>query len=193
MKRLQRSKRTREKTGSWFYLFVVFILLIVSTGGSYLYFKPRFAFESSFIEDIESERLKAGDEEKKEDTLKLYKSYEYTPSTWQSEEFRKDAFLVIAEDVITKYLKPYKVDLLDLYMDRKGLIYVDLSAGLKKDFKGDVFEEFSFVAGLYSRIKTTIPGFTALKILIEGREVETFGGHIDISKPIGGEIAGGIR
>ncbi len=77
-------------------------------------------------------------------------------------------------------------------MDKEGIIYIDLSNGLRKNFKGDAYEEFSIIAGLYKSIKTTIPDFTALKILIEGREAESFGGHIDISKPIGGEIAGSI-
>jgi hypothetical protein len=48
------------------------------------------------------------------------------------------------------------------------------------------------IARLYKGIKFKVPGFTALKILINGKETESFGGHIDISRPIGEEIAESI-
>ncbi len=77
-------------------------------------------------------------------------------------------------------------------MDKEGVIYIDLSDEIKKNFNGDALEELRIVVGLYKGIRSTILDFTALKILIEGKEVESFGGHIDISKPIGEEIAENI-
>ena len=47
-----------------------------------------------------------------------------------------------------------------------------------------------FLGRLFNGIRTSVPGLTAMKILIEGKEVQNLGGHIDISKPIGEEIAG---
>ncbi len=194
MKKSRQSKRAKkQKTGFLFYLFLIFVLFAISTGASYHYFKPSFTFESSFIDKFGARRLEDRDQDKKEGSLRLYKSSQYAPSMWYDSGSRKDTLLNIAENVIRRYIKPYSVRLLDLYMDKEGIIYIDLSDGLRKNFKGDAFEEFSIIAGLYRSIKTTIPDFTALQILIEGREADSFGGHIDISKPIGEEVAGDIR
>jgi hypothetical protein len=77
-------------------------------------------------------------------------------------------------------------------MDKDGIIYIDFGDELKKNFRGDALEELNIIGGLYKGIKSAVPGFNALKILIEGRETESFGGHIDISRPIGEEIAESI-
>jgi len=161
------------------------MLFLLSTGVSYLYFKPRFALKSSFVEALKSSEPKAKHPDKHQASSRLYKPYRHDSSIWYNADYRKDAVLVMAENVIRRYIKPYGVRLLDLYMDREGVIYIDLSNDIRKNFRGDAFEEYSIIAGLYRSIKVTIPDFTALKILIEGKEVESFGGHIDISKPIG--------
>lgn len=190
MKRSQLNKKTAKKGGSWRFFIIVIAVLLITSGASYLYFKPRFSFESPFISDIKSRNHATSEEIEENDSYDLYKD---SSSAFHEEEFREDTVLVIAEDVITKHIKSYNIQLLDLYMDRSGVIYIDISDGLLKNFRGDVLEEFNIVAGLYNRIKTTVPGFTALKILIQGKEVESFGGHIDISRPIGEGIATTIR
>lgn len=191
---MKKAKRRGKREGTSFlsYIFILIVLFVITAGVSYIYLKPKFAFKSSFIEDIEAKRLKPKDTTKKEGPRRLYKSDEYTTSIWYDTEFRKDVVIVTVEDVIRKYIKPYGVNLLDLYMDKEGVVYVDLSNEIRKDFKGDAMEEYNIIAGLYKSIQTSIPDFSLLKmkILIEGKEVESIGGHIDISRPIGGEIAG---
>jgi hypothetical protein len=186
MKRSPQIKKNRQNVGSWRFFLIVVSVLLITSGASYLYFKPKFSFESPFIANMNSKESGISEETGEGDPSDLYK--DSSPVIYE-EEFRQDTVLVIAEDVITKVIKPYKIRLHDLYMDRTGVIYIDLSDGLSKDFRGDVLEELNIVAGLYSRIKTSVPGFTALKILIQGKEVESFGGHIDISRPIGEGIA----
>lgn len=165
-------------------------VLFITAGASFIYFKPRFSFESSFISDITSGNRGTAEETEETDPGDLYKGG-YSASS--EDEGREDSVLVIAEDVIREYIKPYNIQLLDLYMDSTGVIYIDISDELRKNFRGDVLEELDIVAGLYSRIKEAVPGFTALKILIQGREADSFGGHIDISKPIGEDIAVTIK
>jgi hypothetical protein len=101
-----------------------------------------------------------------------------------------DAELAAAENSIKKYLESYNTGLIDLYMDSSGIIYIDMGDELKKNFKGDASEELNIITGLYKSIEAAVPGFRALKILINGNETETLGGHIDISMPVGGDIAG---
>ena len=187
MKKMKRNK----KMGGVF-AFVLIAVFAVSMILSYFYLKGKFEFDSSFIEEITSRQAKTEHKEQKEDTRRLYESKETAAQTGDDTGAGKNSSLAAAEDSIRKYLKTYEVKLLDLYMDKDGVIYVDLGNELKKNFKGDASEELNIIAGLYKSIETAVPGFTDLKILIEGHETETLGGHIDISKPVGKEIAENI-
>lgn len=186
MKKARRNKKT--KSYFLYYLLVAIFLFAVSTAASYLYFKPMLAFEASFIENIEAQRLEAKPDKGSSESVRLYKSRQKGHS--DNDKLRRGGLLFKAEDIIRGYMEPLNVKLLDLYMDRYGTIYVDLSSELRNNFKGDVSEEYLIIADLYKKMSINIPGFTSLKILIEGKETESFGGHIDISKPVEGNIAG---
>ncbi len=176
-------KKARRIKQAYFlrYLIAVVLIFVVSAIASFLYFKPKFAFKSSFIEEIESQRLKAKPHEDKKDSFRLYQLPAAESPTGNNETMP----LVTLEDAIKKYIQPYNAKLLDLYMDKNGDVYVDLSDELRKNFQGDASEEIQIIAGLYKTIKTNTPNFKSLKILIDGKEAESFGGHIDISNPIG--------
>ena len=188
-------KKSKPNNKKWYWLYVLLLAasFIISVGGSFLYLKDEFAFESEFIADIESTQYKEALAHENTGSSRLYRSTESISPVKGGTVFRKDALLVIVEDFIKKHVEPYGVRLLDLYLDREGVIYMDFGSELKKNFRGDVHEELNILAGLYKGIKLTIPGLTSLKILIDGSEAESFGGHIDISKPVGEEVTYGIR
>lgn len=185
----QGRKQRGKKNGIWLYLSVLVISFAVSTGASYFFLKEKFAFESSFIADIEARYAKKDIEKYDENDLRLYRYKERSSEVRGGAALRKDELLVVAEDMIRQHMKPYGVGLLDLYMDKEGVMYIDFGDELKKNFRSDAEEELQIIAGLYKGMKSVVPGFTSLKILIQGKEAESFGGHIDISKPIGEEIA----
>jgi hypothetical protein len=165
----------------------------VSTGTSYYYLKDIFSFDSAFIADIEARQDDARQRQQKKKKSRLYGAADKKETAIEDGiVLRRDTVLVVAEDVIRKYLKPYKVRLLDLYMDKEGIIYIDLGGELKRNFSIDALEEVKIIADLYKGLKATIPGFRALRFLIEGKEAESLAGHIDIRKPIGEEIATSI-
>ncbi len=192
MKRSKRNKKKQKKMSRPLFVFLLVIAYTGTMGISYFYFKDRFAFESSYIADIGLERDNVYSEAPEGDPSRLYESKRSSPVIRSGTVFRKDALLFVAEDIIKKNMMPYKVRLLDLYMDREGIIYIDFGGELKKNFKGSATVELRMFAGLYKGIKFKVPGFTALKILINGKETESFGGHIDISRPIGEKIAESI-
>ncbi|MEF9437441.1 MAG: hypothetical protein L0922_01325 [Candidatus Mariimomonas ferrooxydans] len=184
MKKAQRTKKT--KSYFWYYLLAAVLIFSTSITASYLYLKPKLAFKAPFIENIESQRLDTKTDEGEENSLRLYESKRKDSSF--NDELRRSALLVTAEDVIRKYMEPRSVKLLDLYMDKTGTIYADFSSELRKNFNGDAFDEYQIIADLYKRLRLNVPYFRALKILIDGKEAESLGGHIDISKPIGEKI-----
>jgi len=181
----------RSKLNFGPFLLVLIMLFAVSAGVSFFFFRGKFAFDSSFITDIESRKDKKAAEGPKKDPGRLYGNGQ-EPGNQDSGALVQDEQLVIAEDSIRKYIEPYKVRLLDLYMDNEGVIYIDFGDEIKRNFSGSVLDELRLVSGLYREIKAAVPGCTALKILIGGSEAESLGGHIDISVPIGGEAAENI-
>ena len=174
------------------FLLVLIIVFAVSAGGSFFFFRGKFAFDSSFIADIEARKDRKAVEKPKQGPGRLYEGGRQEADIPDNTVFRPDAQLVAAEDTIRKYMGPHNVRLLDLYMDNEGVIYIDFGEEIKRNFSGGAVEELTLIAGLYKGIKAAVPGCTALKILIQANEAESFGGHIDISRPIGDEIAENI-
>ncbi len=179
-----RKARRIKQTHLLRYLIAVMLIFAISAIASFFYFKPKFAFKSSFLEEIEAQRLRAKPREDKKDSLRLYQA----PAAESPGGHKETMLLAALEDAIKKYIQSYNVKLLDIYMDKNGDIYVDLSDELKKNFHGDISEEIQIIAGLYRSIRANVADFKSLKILIDGKEAESFGGHIDISGPIGEEI-----
>lgn len=184
MRKSRQNRTQNQKQGIWIFLVVLLVCFVISAGGSYLYFRDRFAFESEFIADIESQRARVQKQNQGGDTQRLYISEGDNEQARQDTLSRKDAVLVTAEDFIREYLSPYQVGLHDLYLDRDGVIYIDFNSSAKKNLGGDVAGELQIIAGLYKGIKSVVPGLSAMKILIEGKEADSIGGHIDISRPI---------
>jgi len=187
---MKKTNRIKEVNGV--FIFVLIAVFVVSMGISYFFLKGKFEFNSTFIEEITSRQDIKEHKEQKEELHRLYESKETASQNGDETSAGENSSLAAAEDIIRKYVKAYEVRLLDIYMDKDGVIYVDLGDELKKNFKGDASEELNIIAGLYKGIEQAVPGFTALKILIEGHESETLGGHIDISRPIEKEIAENI-
>ena len=190
MKKSKKSRKKLKKPNHRLYIIMLTVVFMVSMGGSYFYFEKMFEFESSFMEGIES---RDGRDKNMKVNAGSSRLYETQPQDSAGRGIlRKDDLLVTAENIIREYFLTYKVRLLDLYMDKRGILYIDIGDEFKRKFKGDALEELSLIAGLYKKIKSTIPDFTSLMILIEGSEAESFGGHIDISRPIGEEIVESI-
>lgn len=164
----------------------------VSMGISYFYLKGTFEFDSSFMEELASKQTQTESKEQKENVLRLYEPKDIISENSDDTSPQKDVSLAAAEDITIKYLKAFDTKLLDLYMDRENIVYIDLGNELKKNFRGSASEELNIISGLYKGIEQVVPGIKALKILIEGHEAETLGGHINISGPIGKEIAENI-
>ncbi len=189
MKRKKRGKKAQNRESSWLFIIMLIISFSISMGASYFYFKDKFSFESSFIAEIESRKANAIDKDRGNDIQRLYETRGSDQLIQGSMIFRKDTLLVTAEDFIRQHLSSYRATLLDLYLDQEGIIYIDFGSEIKKNFRGDAYGEMNVLAGLFKGMKNIVPGLSAIKILIEGKEAETFGGHIDISKPLGEEIA----
>lgn len=112
---------------------------------------------------------------------------------------RRTLPIAIAEAVIEQYLKgpidtkvsiiPKEVRILGIYKGVDRILYIDLSEEFRKNFRGDAISELLLLKGLYQSIISNIEDIQDVKILIEGKEVETLGGHFYLKYPLKGIVS----
>lgn len=102
--------------------------------------------------------------------------------------------MAIAQAVVEEFLKgpaiskspeiPKDAKILGIYRDVDKILYVDLSEEFRKNFQGDALSEYLILKGLYDSLTSNLDELEDIKILIEGREIETLGGHFFLSYPL---------
>jgi spore germination protein GerM len=100
----------------------------------------------------------------------------------------------LAESVIEEFFKqtfaeggpsiPKNVKLLGLYKDEAQMLYIDLSDEARRNFQGDALSEYLLLKGIYESLVSNVQDFQDVKILVEGKEVETLGGHFFLKYPL---------
>lgn len=88
----------------------------------------------------------------------------------------------IAEAVLTEYIKGLKegfdnTKLNGVYKDRNNIIYIDLSDEFRRGFSGDARQEYALLKSLFETVTKNVPEIEDVRLLIDGREIESIGGH----------------
>ena len=89
----------------------------------------------------------------------------------------------LAESVLQEYFKGLKNGLNStivrgVYEDRNKILYVDLSDEFRRNFSGEARYEYYLLKSLYQTLVTNVSEVRDVKILIEGREIDSIGGHM---------------
>jgi hypothetical protein len=71
-----------------------------------------------------------------------------------------------------------------LYKGEDRVLYVDLSDEFRRNFQGDALTEFFLLKGLYESIISNVEDIQDVKVLVDGKEVETLGGHLYLLYPL---------
>lgn len=79
---------------------------------------------------------------------------------------------------------PAGTSLKELFLTDRGEAYVDLSAELSRNHTGGSLDEILTVYTLVSALTENLPTITHVQILIDGREVDTLAGHVDLRRPL---------
>ena len=74
--------------------------------------------------------------------------------------------------------------LLALYLTELGDAFVDLSEEVMLGHSGGSLEELFTVYAIVNALTTNLPAINAVQILINGREVDTLVGHVDLQRPL---------
>ena len=76
---------------------------------------------------------------------------------------------------------PEQTALIGLYISQDGTAIVDLTNEIKENHPGGSASEIMTIFSIVTSLVRNIPQVDRVKILIEGREVETLAGHMDLS------------
>ncbi|HVC21371.1 MAG TPA: GerMN domain-containing protein [Vicinamibacterales bacterium] len=71
-----------------------------------------------------------------------------------------------------------------LYVTDKGDAYVDLSPEVAKNHPGGTTAELLTVYTIVDAVTVNLPAITGVQILVDGQEVDTLAGHVDLRRPL---------
>ena len=71
-----------------------------------------------------------------------------------------------------------------LYMTEGGEAYVDLSRELSTSHTGGTMNELLTIYAIVNALTANLPAVTSVQILVDGKEVETLSGHVDLRRPL---------
>ena len=71
-----------------------------------------------------------------------------------------------------------------LYVTERGDAFVDLSAEARTNHTGGALDELFTVYAIVDALTVNLPAIARVQILIEGREVDTLTGHVDLRHPL---------
>ena len=71
-----------------------------------------------------------------------------------------------------------------LFVTPQGEVYLDLTADVVKAHPGGSLNELLTVYTLVDALAANLPAISAVQLLVDGKEVETLAGHIDLRRPL---------
>jgi spore germination protein GerM len=79
---------------------------------------------------------------------------------------------------------PTEVKIRELFIDDQGTAYIDFSEALSQTHPGGPWAELLTIRSMMQTLVGNVPEIKRVQIMIEGREVETLAGHVDIRRPL---------
>ena len=80
---------------------------------------------------------------------------------------------------------PSGTTLREVFLTDRGDAYVDLSAEFSRHHMGGSLDEILAVYTIVAALTENLPAVNRVQILIDGREVDTLAGHVDLRRPLG--------
>lgn len=173
------------------------LVFLAGIGGSYLFFYAG-AFSGWSGGKAAEETLEEAGQVSDLTTVKVYYPVGGALSMEGRQVLRHASTNKMAEAVLLEFLKgpsradsyvPVETALLGIYAGADGVLYIDLSHEFRSNFQGDALAEFLLLRALYESIMSNVPRLKGLKVLIEGKEVESIGGHISLPGTLGEAVS----
>jgi len=97
----------------------------------------------------------------------------------------------IIEEALKPAPAPYASALPDgtklraLFVTGRGEAYVDLSGEVARKHTGGSLDELFTIYVVVNALTVNLPAITTVQILVDGKEVDTLAGHVDLRRPLG--------
>jgi hypothetical protein len=79
---------------------------------------------------------------------------------------------------------PAGTTLRTLYITERGDAFVDLSGDARAKHPGGAMDELFTVYTIVDSLTVNLPAITRVQILVDGKEVDTLAGHVDLRHPL---------
>ena len=71
-----------------------------------------------------------------------------------------------------------------LFMTEEGDAYVDLSREVATSHTGGTLDEILTIYTIVNALTANLPAVTTVQLLVEGKEMDTLSGHVDLRRPL---------
>jgi spore germination protein GerM len=79
---------------------------------------------------------------------------------------------------------PAGTTLRSIFITDRGEAYVDLSREISSNHSGGTLDEMLTVYAIVDSLTANLPAVTSVQLLIDGKEVATLAGHVDLRRPL---------
>ena len=100
----------------------------------------------------------------------------------QAREIISAQIEAVAEPLVSAI--PPATKLRALFVTDKGEAFVDLSGEVQSAHPGGSLNELLTVYTIVDALTENLPAITAVQVLVDGKEVETLAGHVDLRRPL---------
>jgi hypothetical protein len=76
-----------------------------------------------------------------------------------------------------------------VFISETGQAYVDLSKDVSSAHTGGTLDEMLTIYTLVNALTENLPAITAVQLLVDGKEVETLAGHVNLRRPLAKNLA----
>ncbi len=100
----------------------------------------------------------------------------------QAKEIVNAQIAPVAEPLVSAI--PPGTKLRALFVSERGEAYVDLSREVSAAHEGGALDEVLTVYTIVNALTANLPAITAVQVLVDGKEVDTLAGHVDLRRPL---------
>jgi len=182
----------KDRNGLLFAIVAVFILLLF--GGGYVYLlKVRPPHMPRQVRSVKAENVQSAETVEETMTIKLYfparpglkMEQREIPRVFSQKKTLRAAMEEFIRGPRTAEENPVPRDtvLLGVFMGSDGVAYVNFSEDFRRNFHGDVLDEFLLLRAVYESVISNIQ-VDDVKILVDGKETDSIGGHFFAIHPL---------
>ncbi|MDH4100492.1 MAG: GerMN domain-containing protein [Nitrospirota bacterium] len=182
--------RVKDKKVWWLAVGAVLVVVILIGVGLYYLYKGK------TVEPVNEKNLPAPLVREDAISLSLFFASASTDSLVQEDRLiaKKGVLVDQVKEALNELLKgsstgnapvlSAKAKVREVFIDAEGVAFVDFSREVAEDFPGGSWTELAAVYAVVNTLAYNFPEIRKVQLLVEGVQIPTLAGHVDIMRPI---------